>query len=366
MPQPLSAPIGLLAELTHRCPLHCPYCSNPLELERRSDEMDVATWSRVFREAAGLGILQLHLSGGEPAARGDLRDIVAAARAAGLYSNLITSTIGLSRERLADLAAAGLDHVQISVQDADTASADHIAGLAGAAKHKRELAGDVVAIGLPLTINAVIHRANIGRIGAMVEMAIAWGARRIEIAHAQYHGWALRNRAALMPTAAQVTAALADLERLRETHGGRIAIDAVVPDYFARYPKPCMGGWGSRAINVSPSGLALPCHAAQTIPGLEFWSVREHSLAEIWERAPAFTAFRGDSWMEAPCATCPRRAVDFGGCRCQAFALAGNAAAADPVCHLSPLHERVVALQAAGEGDHLAYEPRGFHRAAAT
>jgi len=357
----LPVPMGLLAELTHRCPLGCPYCSNPVELERKSDELDLATWSRVFREAAALGILQLHLSGGEPAARRDLTEIVAAARSANLYSNLITSGVGLPAGKLAALADAGLDHVQLSIQDAEAQSADRIAGFAGAAARKRELAREAVAIGLPLTVNAVIHRANIERIGALVELAIAWGARRVEIAHVQYHGWAERNRAQLMPTEEQVAPALQELARLRETYREEIVIDAVVPDYFARYPKPCVGGWGRRSINISPSGLALPCHAAQTIPGLEFWSVRTHALAEIWAHSPAFEAFRGTSWMEEPCVQCPRRETDFGGCRCQAFALAGRAEAADPVCHLSPLHARVAELRE--EQAETAYEARG-HRAA--
>lgn len=358
MAEPLPRPIGLLAELTHRCPLHCAYCSNPVDLDRKSREIDTTTWARVFAEAAGLGILQLHLSGGEPAARSDLREIVAAARAAGLYSNLITSGVGLSPERLAGLADAGLDHIQISVQDADTQSADRIAGFAGAAEQKHRLAVAAVEIGLSLTVNVVIHRANIARIGAMVELAIALGARRIEIAHVQYHGWALRNRSALMPTSDQVAEAARELERLRAASGGNIAIDAVLPDYFARYPKPCVGGWGRRSINIAPSGLALPCHGAQTIPNLEFWSVREHSLAEIWEQSPAFQAFRGTAWMKEPCASCSRREIDFGGCRCQAFAIAGAADMADPVCHLSPLHSRVAELRESSSDP--AYIPRGF------
>jgi PqqA peptide cyclase len=339
-------PLGLLAELTHRCPLGCPYCSNPLALDPREDELDAATWGRVFREAAALGALQTHLSGGEPGARRDLVEITAAAHTAGLYTNLITSAIGIAAERLTELAAAGIDHIQISIQDSVEPSADHIAGYEGAFARKRELAAAAVRLKLPLTVNAVIHRANIDRVGEMIELALVLGAKRVEIAHVQYYGWALKNRAALMPTPEQVERAATRVEALRTAHHGRIVIDAVTPDYYAPYPKPCMGGWGRRSLNVTPAGRVLPCHAAESIPGLEFWSVRTHTLAEIWNESPAFNAFRGTAWMKQPCASCPRRERDFGGCRCQAFALAGDAAAADPVCHLSPDHARVLALAA--------------------
>jgi pyrroloquinoline quinone biosynthesis protein E len=352
---PLPIPLGLLAELTHRCPLGCPYCSNPLALERREDELDAATWGRVFREAAGLGVLQVHLSGGEPAARSDLVEITAAAAAAGLYSNLITSAVGMTARRLAALAEAGLDHVQVSIQDSIAASADHIAGYAGAFVRKQAFSQEVVRLRLPLTVNAVVHRANIERIFEMVDLALALGASRVEIAHVQYYGWALRNRAALMPTRAQAERAVALIAELRARHRGRIVIDAVVPDYYARYPKPCVGGCGRRSLNVTPSGKVLPCHAAETIPGLEFWSVREHALAEIWASSPAFNAFRGTTWMKEPCASCARRDLDFGGCRCQAFALTGDAAAADPVCHLSSAHGLVAALSAVAEDSSYSY-----------
>jgi pyrroloquinoline quinone biosynthesis protein E len=342
----LQRPLGLLAELTHRCPLGCPYCSNPLALDSRDHELDAATWGRVFREAAALGVLQTHLSGGEPGARRDLVEITALARAAGLYTNLITSGIGVTTKRLAELAEAGLDHVQVSIQDSVASSADHIAGYQGAFARKRALAAEAVRLKLPLTVNAVIHRGNIDRVGEMVELALALGASRVEIAHVQYYGWALKNRAVLMPTREQVERAATLVEQLRAHHHGSIVIDAVVPDYYARYPKPCMGGWGRRSLNVTPAGKVLPCHAAESIPGLEFWSVRTHTLAEIWELSPAFNASRGTAWMKEPCASCPRRDQDFGGCRCQAFALTGNAAATDPVCHLSPHRAHVTALAA--------------------
>ncbi len=345
-PVPLQKPLGLLAELTHRCPLGCPYCSNPLALEPRESELDTAIWARVFCEAAALGVLQVHLSGGEPGARRDLAEITAAAHDAGLYTNLITSAVGVTGNTLAALVKAGLDHVQISIQDSEAKSADRIAGYDGAFARKLALAREVVRLKLPLTVNAVMHRANIDRIADLVDLALNLGASRVEIAHAQYYGWALKNRPMLMPTRAQVERATVMVDDLRRHHQGAIVIDAVIPDYHARFPKPCMGGWGRRSLNVAPDGMVLPCHAAQTIPGLKFWSVREHSLADIWENSPAFNTFRGTAWMQEPCANCPRRLEDFGGCRCQAYALTGDAAATDPVCHLSPKHAQVEALAA--------------------
>jgi PqqA peptide cyclase len=345
-PVKIPNPIGLLAELTHRCPLACPYCSNPLELDARADEIDTAAWKKVFSEAAVLGVLHAHLSGGEPAARRDLIGIVAHCASVGLYTNLITSGIGLTQERVRALADAGLDHVQLSIQDTEAKSADRIAGYGGAFDRKQAAAAWIIAAGLPLTVNAVIHRANISRAGDMVKLAVALGARRVEIAHTQYYGWGIVNRAALMPTKAQADAAIAEVEALRDTYAGVIVVDHVIPDYHARYPKACMGGWAKRTLNVTPSGKALPCHAAETIPGLEFWNVREHSLQDIWFRSPAFKAFRGVEWMREPCRSCDRREIDYGGCRCQAFALTGDARAADPVCHLSPDHHKVAAIAA--------------------
>src|SRR3954447_10641306 len=333
-----SSPLALLAELTHRCPLRCPYCSNPLDLQRRSAELDTATWLRVFEEAAALGVLHVHLSGGEPAVRADLVALTRGAAQAALYTNLITSGVGLDRVRLEQLADANLDHVQLSIQDVLKDDGDRIAGLLGAHAQKRAVARDVIALGLPLTLNAVVHRGNIERVEAMIAEAVALGARRIEIAHAQYYGWALRNRDALLPSAAQVAAVREAVERARGGHRGTLVIDYVAPDYFARYPKPCVNGWGRQSLNSTPSGKVLPCHAAESIPGLIFWTVPERPLRDIWERSPAFTAFRGTDWMREPCASCPRKSVDFGGCRCQAVALTGDARNADPVCTLSPMN----------------------------
>ncbi len=346
----IGAPVAILAELTHRCPLGCPYCSNPLVLDAREDELPAAEWKRIFSEAAAFGVLHAHLSGGEPASRQDLVEIVAHCAKVGLYTNLITSGIGLTRERIEQLSAAGLDHVQLAIQDADAASADKIAGYEGAFARKRAAAGWITEAGLPLTINAVIHRANISRAGKMVGLAIELGARRIEIAHTQYYGWGMLNRAALMPSRAEAEAAIAEVEALKKSLSGVIVIDHVVPDYHARYPKACMGGWGKRGLNVTPSGKVLPCHAAETIPGLEFWNARERSIEDIWFNSPAFNAFRGDGWMREPCRSCPRKTIDYGGCRCQAFALTGDAREADPVCHLSPHHAESAGIAAQGEG----------------
>jgi pyrroloquinoline quinone biosynthesis protein E len=341
VPPPLAPPVGLLAELTHRCPLGCPYCSNPLEMDARDTELPTEVWTRVFSEAAAAGVLQVHLSGGEPAARRDLVDIVAHCASLGLYTNLITSGIGVTEALVKRLFEAGLDHVQLSIQDAEAASADAIAGYKGAFARKALVADWVVRAGFPLTVNAVMHRANVARAGEMVRLAVRLGARRVEIAHVQYYGWAIPNRAALLPARADAETAIAEIERLKGELAGAIVIDHVIPDYHAKYPKACMGGWGKRTLNVTPRGKVLPCHAAESIPGLEFWNVREHSVMDIWRNSPAFNAYRGTGWMKEPCLSCPRQTQDFGGCRCQALALTGDARNADPVCHLSPHHGRI-------------------------
>lgn len=340
-------PIGLLAELTHRCPLQCAYCSNPINLDRKSAELTTDEWKRVFSQANDLGVLQLHLSGGEPAARTDLEDIVAHCAKLELYTNLITSGVMLDDNRLQALSDVGLDHVQLSLQDVDPLNADHIGGFKGGHAKKLALGSTVVRLGLPLTVNAVIHRHNIDSVESMVRLAIDMGARRVEIAHVQYYGWALRNRSHLMPTREQAVASDLQIKQLRNALRGQIVIDSVIPDYFARLPKPCMGGWGSRVLNVTPSGKVLPCHAAETIPGLEFWSVKDRSLEDVWLNSPAFNAYRGDDWMQEPCAACDKKSSCKGGCRCQALALAGNAAAADPVCELSPFHADLETIAAA-------------------
>jgi pyrroloquinoline quinone biosynthesis protein E len=340
-------PMALVAEITHRCPLQCPYCSNPLELDRASLELSTADWARVFGEAAALGVLHLHLSGGEPMARADLPALIRAAAAEGLYTNLITSGVLLDQARMAELAEAGLDHVQLSFQHADRAEAERIGGMAGAQARKIAAAGLVTAAGLPLTCNFVIHRQNAREVAAMIALASDLGAGRVEIAHTQYYGWGLLNRDALLPDAAEVAAATAAVEVARVVHQGRMAIDYVTPDYHADRPKACMGGWAQRFMVVTPGGRALPCHAAETIPGLSFPDVRAVSLAAIWAADPAFRRFRGTGWMPEPCRDCAFQAQDWGGCRCQALALAGDAGATDPVCDRSPLHASVAALVAA-------------------
>ena len=340
----IDPPLGLLAELTHRCPLSCPYCSNPENLDRRSGELDTGTWKRVFAEAAALGVMQVHLSGGEPTARPDIVEITAHCRDVGLYTNLITSGINVAGAKLDALADAGLDHVQISFQGDISDRADHVSGMQGSHARKLELAAQVTGLGLPLTVNAVIHRGNADRVREMVQFAVGLGARRIEIAHVQYYGWALRNRDALMPTAEQVRSSTAAVDQARADFAGQIVIDAVVPDYYARRPKPCVGGWGRRSLNVTPAGKVLPCHAAETIPHLTFPNVRDQSLSDIWYDSDAFNAYRGTEWMAEPCRSCDRREVDFGGCRCQALAMTGDAAATDPACQLSPFHARMIEL----------------------
>ena len=343
----------MLAELTHRCPLQCPYCSNPLELTRRSDELDTDEWCDVFRQAAQLGVLQVHLSGGEPTARKDLPDLVVAARDAGLYTNLITAGVLLTREGLLELAARGLDHVQLSIQDSEPVNAERIGNFKGGHARKLTFAAWVREAGLPLTVNAVVHRQNLDHLEAIIDLAHSLDAHRLEIAHVQYYGWALENRAALMPTAEQVTEAGRVAEQARERLRGKMVIDYVVPDYHARRPKRCMDGWGNQFFAITPRGRVLPCHAAETITGLAFSSVREQSLAWIWENDAAFNRFRGVDWMPEPCQSCEFRDRDLGGCRCQAFALTGDAAATDPVCELSPLHEKLVTLAQADDAVHL-------------
>ena len=341
----IEPPLALLAELTHRCPLRCPYCSNPLELSRASDELDTAIWKRVLSEAAGLGVLQVHFSGGEPLARRDLVELVRHAAELGLYGNLITSGIGLDGDRLAKLVEAGLEHVQLSIQDADAVSGDRVAGLAGAQQTKRRVAGLVCGAGLPLTVNAVVHRQNLDRLDEIIDLAAGLGADRLEVAHAQYYGWALRNRAALLPSRDQLDLATATVEAARTRLAGVMIIDYVLPDYYAHRPKACIGGWGRRFLNITPAGKVLPCHAAETLPGLYFPSVAEADLEEIWYRSLAFERFRGTDWMPEPCRSCDRREVDWGGCRCQAFALTGDAARTDPACALSPDHALLTAAR---------------------
>jgi len=335
-------PLALIAEITHRCPLHCVYCSNPLELAAVSSELSTQEWIDVFQQAGKLGMLHAHFTGGEPLARPDLRDLIAGARAAGLYTNLITSAVGLAETRLQALVDAGLDHIQISFQDSREAAANWIAG-AKAHAHKIELSRIVRRHKIAFTVNLVIHRQNIDHVEEMISFIEQLAPERMEIAHTQYYGWALRNRAALLPTRAQLEKAVETVATAEKRLAGRIRIDSVVPDYYARFPKACMGGWGRKLMLINPSGKVLPCHAAEVIPGLEFENVREQSLEFIWQQSSSFQRFRGEEWMPEPCRSCERRAEDFGGCRCQALLLAGNATATDPACSLAPAHHIVEA-----------------------
>src|SRR5829696_3763861 len=356
MPPP--RPYTLVAELSYRCPLHCPYCSNPVDIgaARWRAELETEHWTRVFAEARALGVLQLALTGGEPMLRRDLDELVAAGREAGLYSTLVTAGTTLTRERALELKEAGLDHVQVSIQSPDPAENDRIAGVqsfekkVAAARAAREL-------GFPLTINCVLHRQNLDRVEEILALAEQLDAQRLELANTQYYGWAVANQGALMPTRAQLERGEAAVQRFRERVGPRITVLWVLPDYYEDLPKPCMGGWGSSAIVVAPNGEALPCQAATTIPGLEFANVREHSLEWIWDESDAFTRFRGTDWMQEPCRSCPlgRQDVDFGGCRCQALRLAGDAAATDPVCRYSPHHDTVAAARDAAQTDEFTY-----------
>lgn len=349
MDQPLDKPFALLAELTYACPLHCPYCSNPVALDNYRDELTTEEWQRVLTEAAELGVLQLHLSGGEPLQRHDIVDLVRHADGLGMYTNLITSGLGFSERRADQLREAGLAHVQISIQAQEQTLSDRIAGTTSFAR-KLVVAQLVKQLGWPLTLNVVLHRQNIDQISGILDLATEMGADRIELANTQYYGWAGLNRSELLPTRDQLERAEATVRATRERLGNQMEIIYVIPDYYSRYPKPCMDGWARRQLTVTPNGDALPCPVAQDLAkGLDLadTSVRDHSLQWIWESSPLFQKFRGDAWMPDPCRSCDRREIDFGGCRCQAFALTGDAARADPVCELSPDHELVASAVAA-------------------
>lgn len=340
----MAFPLAVLAEVTHRCPFQCPYCYNPVNLERASSELGTEAWLSVIKEVADLGALQIHFSGGEPTARKDLPLLVAAARQAGLYTNLITAGVMLNEAGFAELVSAGLDHVQLSFQDSEAAGCDTISGFAGGFDKKRQFAGWVAAAGLPLTVNSVVHRHNLHHLEALIELAVELGAQRIEIAHVQYYGWALKNRATLMPSRAELERAVEIVEVASARLKGVLTFDHVVPDYYARRPKACMGGWGRRFLNITPAGRVLPCHAAESIEGMVFDKIGEKSLQEIWETSEAFNRFRGTDWMPEPCRSCDQREIDWGGCRCQAFALTGDAAKTDPVCAKSFDHDRILAM----------------------
>ncbi|HKF02507.1 MAG TPA: pyrroloquinoline quinone biosynthesis protein PqqE [Candidatus Sulfotelmatobacter sp.] len=356
MTQSVSNPLALIAEVTHRCPLHCVYCSNPMQLAETRSELSTEEWISVFQQSGKLGMLHAHFTGGEPLARADLTELIAAARAASLYTNLITSGIGLNEQRLKALVDAGLDHIQISFQDSQEDAANWIAG-AKAHAHKIELSRVIRSHKIAFTVNLVVHRQNLDHLEEMIAFIEQLHPERVEIAHTQYYGWALANRAALMPTRAQLDKAVATIAAAEQRLAGKIRIDSVVPDYYAKYPKACMGGWGRRLMLVNPAGKVLPCHAAEVLPGLSFENVREKTLDWIWQESDSFRRFRGEEWMQEPCRTCDRRTEDFGGCRCQAFLLAGDATATDPACSLAPKHHLVEVAVHKANGTSAVHQP---------
>jgi PqqA peptide cyclase len=341
-------PFTLIAELTHRCPLACSYCSNPVGDVGSLPELPLADWQRVFREAEALGVVQVHLTGGEPLVRADLASLVVSARATGLYTNLVTSGLPRTPKRFEQLRLAGLEHVQLSVQAPDAARSDRIAGRRAFADKLRVLE-EIQATGMALTLNVVLHRDSIDEVDAIIELASRLGVRRLELAHAQYHGYALHNRDVLLPSAEAVERARRSVRAARSRLDGMMTITHVLPDYHSGRPRACMDGWGRSYIHVSPDGTAAPCHAATSIAGLPRENVRDHSVAWLWNDSPTFNAFRGSAWMSEPCRTCARRDIDFGGCRCQAFALTGDAAATDPACALAPAHRVIEHARAAAE-----------------
>jgi pyrroloquinoline quinone biosynthesis protein E len=340
IPQPL-LPLWLLAELTYSCPLQCPYCSNPLRLGERSRELSTQDWLRVLGEARKLGAAQLGLSGGEPLLRKDLEVIVAEARRLGYYSNLLTSGMGMDEARIFALKEAGLDHIQISFQADDPDLNNRLAGT-DSFRRKTQVSRLVKAYDYPMVLNVVMHRHNLDRMREILDMGLALEADYIELANTQYYGWALLNRDYLLPTREQLIRAEAVAHEYQDRFGDRMKVYFVVPDYFEGRPKPCVNGWGRVFLSVAPDGTALPCHAAADLPGLALPNVRDHSIDWIWHESGDFNAFRGESWMRAPCSTCDERGDCFGGCRCQAYLLTGDARAADPACNKSPRHQVIL------------------------
>ena len=335
-------PYLLLAELTYGCPLHCPYCSNPVKYPA-GRELSSEEWFRVFKQASELGVLQVGFSGGEPLQRADLVDLVAAARAAGLYTNLITSAVGLQRKRAELLREAGLDNIQISFQSDQASLANQIAG-AKVHTIKLNAAKMVREVGFPLTVNVVLHRGNIDRIGSIIELAESLEAERLELANVQYYGWAFDNRKLLLPTRDQIKLATAVVGSWKERLLGRMDILFVTPDYYSERPKPCMNGWGRQFLTVNPVGDVLPCPTASAIKEMRFDNVRKQSLGWIWSQSESFNRFRGAGWMPVPCRDCSLREIDFGGCRCQAALITGDANVTDPACSLSPYREKLVSF----------------------
>ena len=344
-PETSPTPFWLLAELTYACPLQCAYCSNPVNYaEYRKHELDTAQWLRVLEQGRALGAVQLGLSGGEPCVRPDLEQIVTAARALGYYTNLLTSTIGLDEARLARLVSAGIDHIQVSFQGVTAGDNDLFAGTESF-RHKLRMAKAIRAAGLPMVLNFVLHRHNIHQVRAMLDLARTLDAETVELANCQYQGWAWRNMHALLPSLAQLQQAEADVRQFRQQYGAAMPVLFVVPDLYENRPRPCVNGWGSTLLSVTPDGRVLPCQGAHILPNLAVPNVREHDLAWIWEQSPLFNRFRGVDWLPEPCRSCPEQTQDHGGCRCQAYLVTGDANATDPVCDKSPLHTQVVQMR---------------------
>jgi PqqA peptide cyclase len=333
-------PLWLLAELTYRCPLHCVFCYNPVDYATYGAELTTEDWLRVLREGRGLGATQLGFSGGEPLVRDDLEVLVAEARRLGYYSNLITSGVGLNERRIAAFKDGGLDHIQLSFQDSTREMNDFLSSTR-TFDLKRRVAKLIKQYDYPMVLNVVLHRLNIDHVEQILELALELEAEYVELANTQYYGWAYVNRDQLLPTRDQLQRAEAVVHRFRERVGNAMRIYFVVPDYYENRPKACMNGWGAVFLCVTADGLALPCHEARVLPGLEFPSVRDRDLRWIWRDSPAFNRYRGDEWMKEPCRSCPEKTRDYGGCRCQAYLLTGDAANADPVCDKSPHHARV-------------------------
>lgn len=333
-------PYWLLAELTYRCPLHCAFCYNPLDYDAVRRELTTGEWVDVLRQARALGAVQLGFSGGEPLMRDDLEELVAEARRLGFYSNLITSGVGLTETRIAALKQAGLDHIQLSFQDSTRELNDFLSSTK-TFELKLKVAKLIKQHDYPMVMNCVLHRYNLPHVGKIIEMALNLGAECLELANTQYYGWAMKNRDQLMPTLEQVREAERVVALYRERIGDRCKLLFVVPDYFENRPKACMSGWGQVFLGVAPDGVALPCHNARDLPGLDLPNVRDQALAAIWRDSRAFNAYRGDDWMQEPCRSCDEKGRDLGGCRCQAFMLAGDAAATDPVCAKSPRRHEV-------------------------
>jgi pyrroloquinoline quinone biosynthesis protein E len=339
----VAPPYWLLAELTYRCPLHCAFCYNPVDYAAIRDELDTAGWIRIMREARAMGAVQLGFSGGEPLVRDDLEILVGEAHRLGFYTNLITSGIGLTEPRIAALKEAGLDHIQLSFQDSTREMNDFLSSTKTFDLKKR-VAALIKKYDYPMVMNCVLHRHNLAHVDKIIEMALELDAEYLELANTQFYGWAMKNQQQLMPTLAQVREAEQVVQQYREKIGKRCKILFVIPDYYEDRPKACMNGWGAVFLAVAPDGAALPCHNARSLPGMVLPNVKEASLEWIWQESPAFNLFRGDDWMQEPCRSCPEKAIDFGGCRCQAAMLAGDAQAADPVCSKSPQRGKVDAI----------------------